>query len=54
MATVLAALSAIASLDVEGIARPRCLGLIETCEESGSYDLPAYSTPRPARVMSRS
>ena len=26
----------------EGIARPRCVGLIETCEESGSYDLPAY------------
>ncbi|HLX24341.1 MAG TPA: hypothetical protein VKR38_13425, partial [Usitatibacter sp.] len=24
------------------IARPRCVGLIETCEESGSYDLPAY------------
>jgi len=37
-----AALSAIAALDAEGIARPRCVGLIETCEESGSYDLPAY------------
>jgi acetylornithine deacetylase/succinyl-diaminopimelate desuccinylase-like protein len=36
------ALSAIAALDAEGIARPRCVGLIETCEESGSYDLPAY------------
>ena len=24
------------------MARPRCVGLIETCEESGSYDLPAY------------
>jgi acetylornithine deacetylase/succinyl-diaminopimelate desuccinylase-like protein len=30
------------ALDAEGIARPRCVGLIETCEESGSYDLPAY------------
>src|SRR5258708_6120097 len=39
---VFAVLSAIAALDAEGIARPRCLGLIETCEESGSYDLPAY------------
>ncbi len=39
---VFAALSAITALDAQGIARPRCLGLIETCEESGSYDLPAY------------
>ena len=39
---VFAALSAIAALDAEGIDRPRCVGLIETCEESGSYDLPAY------------
>ncbi len=39
---VFAALSAIAALDAQGIARPRCLGVIETCEESGSYDLPAY------------
>jgi len=36
------ALSAIAALDAEGTPRPRCVGLIETCEESGSYDLPAY------------
>jgi acetylornithine deacetylase/succinyl-diaminopimelate desuccinylase-like protein len=39
---VFAALSAIAALDAEGESRPRCVGLIETCEESGSYDLPAY------------
>ncbi len=39
---IFAALAAIAALDAEGIARPRCVGLIETCEESGSYDLPAY------------
>jgi acetylornithine deacetylase/succinyl-diaminopimelate desuccinylase-like protein len=39
---VFAALSAIMALDAEGIPRPRCVGLIETCEESGSYDLPAY------------
>jgi acetylornithine deacetylase/succinyl-diaminopimelate desuccinylase-like protein len=39
---VFAALSAITALDAQGVARPRCVGLIETCEESGSYDLPAY------------
>ena len=39
---VFAALSAIMALDAQAIARPRCVGLIETCEESGSYDLPAY------------
>ena len=39
---VFAALSAIGALDAENIARPRCAGLIETCEESGSYDLPEY------------
>ena len=37
-----ASLAAIRALDDEGVARPRCVGLIETCEESGSYDLPAY------------
>ena len=35
-------LAAIAALDAEGIARPRCVLLIEGCEESGSFDLPAY------------
>jgi acetylornithine deacetylase/succinyl-diaminopimelate desuccinylase-like protein len=39
---VFAAISAIMALDAQGVARPRCVGLIETCEESGSYDLPAY------------
>ena len=39
---VFAALSAVMALDAEQVARPRCVGLIETCEESGSYDLPAY------------
>ena len=39
---VFAALSAIAALDAQGVPRPRCFGLIEACEESGSYDLPAY------------
>ena len=39
---IYAALTALASLDTQGIARPRCVGVIETCEESGSPDLPAY------------
>lgn len=39
---IYAALTAIGALDAAGASRPRCVGLIETCEESGSYDLPAY------------
>ena len=39
---IFAALSAIAALDSEGAPHARCVGIIETCEESGSYDLPAY------------
>ena len=33
---VYAAIAAIQALDAQGIPRPRCVGLIETCEESGS------------------
>lgn len=39
---VYAALTAIIALDRQGVPRPRCVGLIESCEESGSFDLPAY------------
>ena len=39
---VYAAISAIEALQAHGLPQPRCVGLIETCEESGSYDLPAY------------
>jgi acetylornithine deacetylase/succinyl-diaminopimelate desuccinylase-like protein len=39
---VYTALSVIQALDAQGVARPRCVGLIETSEESGSPDLPAY------------
>lgn len=39
---VYAAITAIMALDKQGIPRPRCVGLIESCEESGSFDLPAY------------
>ncbi len=39
---VYAAITAIQALDKQGIAHPRCVGLIESCEESGSYDLLPY------------
>ena len=39
---IYAAITAILAIDKQGIPRPRCVGLIESCEESGSFDLPAY------------
>ena len=36
------ALSAILALKAQGQSHARCVILIEACEESGSYDLPAY------------
>lgn len=39
---VFASLTAINAVRAQGIAHPRCILLIECCEESGSYDLPAY------------
>jgi acetylornithine deacetylase/succinyl-diaminopimelate desuccinylase-like protein len=39
---IYAALTLIAALDAQAAARPRCVGIIESCEESGSPDLPAY------------
>ncbi|MCA3215149.1 MAG: M20 family metallopeptidase [Burkholderiales bacterium] len=39
---IYAALTIVAALDAQGTPRPRCVGIIETCEESGSPDLPAY------------
>ena len=39
---IFSALSAIGALQAHSVAHPRCVGMIETCEESGSYDLPAY------------
>ncbi|GAB4117843.1 MAG: M20 family metallopeptidase [Rubrivivax sp.] len=39
---IYAAVSAIEALEAQGLPHPRLVGLIETCEESGSYDLPAY------------
>jgi acetylornithine deacetylase/succinyl-diaminopimelate desuccinylase-like protein len=39
---VFASLAALGALQAQGATHARCVGLIETCEESGSYDLPAY------------
>jgi acetylornithine deacetylase/succinyl-diaminopimelate desuccinylase-like protein len=39
---IFAALSALRALAAQRVPHARCIGLIETCEESGSYDLPAY------------
>ncbi len=39
---IYASLAAIMALDAQGIARPRVVGLVESCEESGSFDLPVY------------
>jgi acetylornithine deacetylase/succinyl-diaminopimelate desuccinylase-like protein len=37
-----AAITAITAVQRQNIALPRCCVIIEACEESGSYDLPAY------------
>ncbi|MBT0570338.1 M20/M25/M40 family metallo-hydrolase [Curvibacter sp. CHRR-16] len=37
-----AAIAAIQALQAQGLGHPRIVGLIETCEESGSFDLGAY------------
>ena len=37
-----AAIAAIQALKTQNVAHPRIVGLIETCEESGSYDLMPY------------
>jgi len=50
---VYAAVTALEALQKQGLPHPRCVGLIESCEESGSYDLPAYIaalTPRLGQV----
>jgi acetylornithine deacetylase/succinyl-diaminopimelate desuccinylase-like protein len=39
---VYAAITALEALQAQGLPHPRCVGLIETCEESGSPDLPVY------------
>jgi acetylornithine deacetylase/succinyl-diaminopimelate desuccinylase-like protein len=39
---IFASLLALSALKEQGVAHARIVGLIETCEESGSYDLPYY------------
>jgi len=39
---VYASLAALAAMQAQGLPHARIVGLIESCEESGSYDLPAY------------
>lgn len=41
---VYASVAALQALKAQGAAHPRIVGLIETCEESGSYDLLPYVT----------
>jgi len=44
------ALSALLALRDQGVTHARCVILIEACEESGSYDLPAYVDHLQARI----
>jgi acetylornithine deacetylase/succinyl-diaminopimelate desuccinylase-like protein len=39
---IFGSLTAVLALREQGVAHARCVILIEACEESGSYDLPAY------------
>jgi acetylornithine deacetylase/succinyl-diaminopimelate desuccinylase-like protein len=45
-----AALTAIEALQTQGVPHARCVVLIETCEESGSADLPAYMDALARRI----
>jgi len=47
---VYASIAAILALDAQKVPRPRCVGLIEACEESGSFDLPVYVDALNARL----
>ena len=47
---VYASIAAIQALKVQGAPHPRIVGLIETCEESGSYDLLPYVDALKARL----
>jgi acetylornithine deacetylase/succinyl-diaminopimelate desuccinylase-like protein len=47
---VYAAIAAVKALKAQGAPHPRIVGLIETCEESGSYDLLPYVDALKARL----
>ena len=48
--SMFAALSAIAVLHHDGVPHARCVVIIEACEESGSFDLPAYMEALAPRI----
>ena len=47
---IFGSLTAIMALQEQGLPHSRCVVLIEACEESGSYDLPAYVDHLAARI----
>src|SRR5687767_15105507 len=47
---IFGSLTAIMALQKQGVPHSRCVVLIEACEESGSYDLPAYVDHLAARI----
>ncbi len=47
---IFASLLALSALKEQGVAHARIVGLIECCEESGSYDLPAYLDALKSRI----
>ena len=47
---IFGSLTAIMALQAQGVPHSRCVVLIEACEESGSYDLPAYVDHLAARI----
>jgi acetylornithine deacetylase/succinyl-diaminopimelate desuccinylase-like protein len=47
---IFGSLAAIQALQEQNISHARCVVLIEACEESGSYDLPAYVDHLAARI----
>jgi acetylornithine deacetylase/succinyl-diaminopimelate desuccinylase-like protein len=47
---IFASLAALSALKAQGVAHARVVGLIECCEESGSYDLPAYLEALRSRI----
>jgi len=47
---IFASLLALSALKEQGIPHARIVGLIECCEESGSYDLPAYLDALKSRI----
>ncbi len=47
---VYASIAAVQALKAQGVPHPRIVGLIETCEESGSYDLLPYVNALKARL----